>query len=77
MYKRQGGVILESYACKVPVVAAKAGGIPTVLLDNETGLLAEVGNAIDFADKVETLIDDELMKEKFIQKGYDLSLIHI
>ncbi|SHL17189.1 glycosyltransferase [Flavobacterium chilense] len=66
-----GGVILESYACKVPVVAAKAGGIPTVLLDNETGLLAEVGNAIDFADKVETLIDDELMKEKFIQKGYD------
>ena len=51
-----GGVILESYACNVPVVAARAGGIPTVLIDNETGLLAEVGNSIDFANKSLTLL---------------------
>lgn len=66
-----GGVILESYACKVPVVAAKAGGIPTVLIDNETGLLAEVGNSVDFADKVQKLINDSLMKDKFIENGYE------
>lgn len=66
-----GGVILESYACKVPVVAAKAGGIPTVLIDNETGLLAEVGNSSDFADKVQMLIDNQLLKDKFVEKGFE------
>lgn len=66
-----GGVILESYACNVPVVASRAGGIPTVLMDNETGLLAEVGNPIDFADKSERLINNKEMQDKFIKKGYD------
>lgn len=66
-----GGVILESYACKVPVVAAKAGGIPTVLIDNETGLLAKVGDSIDFADKTERLIKDKELQNKFVKNGYD------
>ncbi|MDI1305541.1 MAG: glycosyltransferase [bacterium] len=66
-----GGVILESYACKVPVVAAKAGGIPTVLIDNETGLLAEAGNPIDFANKVEILINNNTMQKKFIKNGFE------
>lgn len=66
-----GGVILESYACKVPVVAARAGGIPTVLIDNETGLLAEAGNPIDFADKTEMLLNDKTLQDKFIKNGYE------
>ncbi|WP_299518970.1 glycosyltransferase family 4 protein [Winogradskyella sp.] len=65
-----GGVILESYACKVPVVAANAGGIPELVIDNETGSLAQVGNAQDFADKVLTLINDEALQQKFIKNGY-------
>lgn len=67
-----GGVILESYACNVPVVAARAGGIPTVLIDNQTGLLAEAGNALDFANKVEALIQDKVMQDKFIKAGATL-----
>tara|TARA_R110000868_G_scaffold138960_1_gene353519 strand:+ start:1427 stop:2533 length:1107 start_codon:yes stop_codon:yes gene_type:complete len=66
-----GGVILESYACKVPVVAANAGGIPTVLRNNETGLLAEVGNPIDFADKVEILMNNKSLQNKCILNGFD------
>ena len=66
-----GGVILESYACNVPVVAARAGGIPTVLIDNETGLLAEAGNAIDFADKTERLLNSKEMQDKFIKAGFE------
>jgi glycosyltransferase involved in cell wall biosynthesis len=66
-----GGVILESYACNVPVVAARAGGIPTVLLDNVTGLLAEVGNPLDFANKVEILIENSAMQDKFKNNGYE------
>lgn len=69
-----GGVLLESYACKVPIVAAKAGGIPEVIVENETGLLAEVGNPMDFADKVELLINDPELQKKFITNGYQFLL---
>lgn len=65
-----GGVLLESYACKVPIVAANAGGIPEVVVNGETGLLAEVGNPISFADKVEELINNEELKNTFKINGY-------
>ena len=66
-----GGVLLESYACRVPIVAAKAGGIPEVVVDNETGLLAEVGNPIDFADKVEYVLDHPELQDLFRKNGYE------
>ncbi|RBA28051.1 glycosyltransferase family 4 protein [Flavobacterium tibetense] len=66
-----GGVLLESYACRVPIVAANAGGIPEVVKDNETGLLAEVGNPIDFADKVILLLENNELQKKFTDNGYE------
>jgi len=66
-----GGVILEAYACHVPVVAANAGGIPELVFNNETGFLAEVGNASDFAEKVELLLEDKNLQAKFIANGFD------
>jgi glycosyltransferase involved in cell wall biosynthesis len=64
-----GGVLLESYACRVPIVAAKAGGIPEVVIDNETGLLAEVGNPFSFADKVQQMLNDKALQQKCIENG--------
>ncbi len=69
-----GGVLLESYACRVPIVAANAGGIPEVIVDNETGLLAEVGNPVDFADKVELLLKDKELQNKFTTNGHQFLL---
>jgi glycosyltransferase involved in cell wall biosynthesis len=66
-----GGVLLESYACRVPIVAANAGGIPEVVKHNETGLLAEVANPIDFADKVMYLLDNSELQKKFTDNGYE------
>lgn len=65
-----GGVILEAYACKVPSVAANAGGVPEVLIDGETGFLAQTANPIDFADKAESLLNDNELRNKFIENGY-------
>jgi len=65
-----GGVLLEAYACKVPIVAADAGGIPEVVVENETGLLAKVGDPIDFANKVEALMTNSELQDKFKQNGY-------
>lgn len=39
-----GLAALEAMACEVPVVAARAGGIPEVVIDGVTGVLAEVGD---------------------------------
>ncbi|MFM2368669.1 MAG: hypothetical protein RL619_969 [Bacteroidota bacterium] len=64
-----GGVLLESYACRVPIVAANAGGIPEVVIDKQTGLLAEVGNPISFADKVEQMLNDKTLQENCILNG--------
>ena len=69
-----GGVLLESYACKVPIVAANAGGIPEVVIHNETGLLAEAGNAKDFAEKTLHLLNSPSLMEKFRSNGYDYLL---
>ena len=65
-----GGVLLEAYACRVPIIAANAGGIPEVVINNETGLLAEVGNPTDFADKVEFLISKPSLQKKLSENGY-------
>jgi glycosyltransferase involved in cell wall biosynthesis len=66
-----GGVLLEAYACKVPIVAANAGGIPEVVVDGQTGLMAEVGNPVDFADKVQQLFADPAMQNRFRENGYE------
>ncbi|NRD19643.1 glycosyltransferase family 4 protein [Winogradskyella eckloniae] len=64
-----GGVLLESYACKVPIVAANAGGIPEVIVDQHTGLLAEAGNPRDFADKVVLLLNDKTLQNTLVENG--------
>lgn len=65
-----GGVVLECYACRIPVVAANAGGIPTVVQNGITGLLAEVGNPEDFAEKVISILNDNCNKEQMVEKAY-------
>ena len=65
-----GGVLLESYACRVPIVAANAGGIPEVVKDRVTGLMAEVGNPISFADNVELMLANPKLQKEFTDNGY-------
>lgn len=65
-----GSVVLEAYASKVASVAARAGGTSEVLIDGETGFLAEAGNATDFADKAEMILSNPELKQKMIEKGY-------
>ena len=41
--------VLEAYALGTPVIGAAIGGIPELIADGETGLLAESGNVADLA----------------------------
>jgi len=59
----------EAMACARPVVGSRFGGIPEVIADGETGLLAEPENANDFAAKIGRLLDDEKLRERFGARG--------
>ncbi len=47
---------LEAMACGVPVLAARAGGLPEVVKDGETGFLFSTGDIRDAAEKGLSLI---------------------
>jgi N-acetyl-alpha-D-glucosaminyl L-malate synthase BshA len=60
-----GLAALEAMACGVPVVASRVGGVPEVVADGETGLLAEVGDVATMAAHVARLLGDEALRARF------------
>ncbi|MEA2699941.1 MAG: L-malate glycosyltransferase [Myxococcales bacterium] len=59
-----GLAALEAMACGVPVVAARVGGLPEVITDGETGLLAPLGDIDALTAQVNRLLDDEALRSK-------------
>lgn len=53
-----GLVNLEAQACGLPVVASRVGGIPEYVLDGQTGLLFEPGDAGAMADCLCRLVEE-------------------
>lgn len=51
-------VILEAMATGLPVVASRVGGVPQLVLDGQTGLLAEAADVESFADALASYIRD-------------------
>lgn len=49
----------QAMAVGKPVVGTRAGGIPYLVQDGRTGLLAEYGNAADLAEKLHALLEDQ------------------
>jgi N-acetyl-alpha-D-glucosaminyl L-malate synthase BshA len=56
-----GLAALEAMACGAPVIASRAGGLPEVIDDGETGILCDVGATDAMAEAgVRLLTDDDL-----------------
>jgi glycosyltransferase involved in cell wall biosynthesis len=49
--------VAEAYACSLPVIAPKLGGLPEIIEDGVTGLTFEAGNVKDLAAKIEYAIE--------------------
>lgn len=52
-----GMVYLEAQAAGLPVIGTRRGGIPGLMVEGETGLLAEAGDVPGFARKMRDLLD--------------------
>lgn len=64
-----GTAFLEAMAAGVPVVATPVGGISDFLQNNETGLLAQAGNAQSIVQSMQTILHDRELREKIIKKA--------
>jgi glycosyltransferase involved in cell wall biosynthesis len=58
-YEAQPRVILEAYAAGVPVVASRIGGLPDLIIEEESGLLVTPGDGTAWAQAANRLLDDE------------------
>lgn len=61
-----GTAILDAFACSVPVVATAAGGIPEIVIHNQTGLLAEVRDHAGLAENVLKMMHDKELRDKLV-----------
>jgi glycosyltransferase involved in cell wall biosynthesis len=64
-----GSSLLDAFACRVPVVATAVGGIPEVVVDGETGLLAPVDDAAGLAEGVRRVLGDPALRARLVEGG--------
>lgn len=65
-----GRVLLEGMALRKPLVASRGGAVPEIVVDGETGLLFEPGNARDLADKLRRLLASPSEARAMGEAGY-------
>jgi len=65
--------IYESFISGLPMVASRIAGLPAMVREGETGLLAEPRNAVDLADKIATMLGDKELRQE-LSRGCRASL---
>jgi L-malate glycosyltransferase len=61
--------IIESFACGLPVVTSRAGGIPYVVQHERNGLLVDRGDHEGLAAAALRLLDDPALAQRLIAEG--------
>ena len=64
-------VIMEAMVAGLPVVSTSIGGIPEMVIQNETGFLVSPGDAAALAGAIEKMINDCLLARKLGQAGHE------
>lgn len=66
-----GLVVVEAMSCGVPVVFTKHGPGPEIVEDGVTGLLADPSSPDDIQEKVERILDDDLLAKRLVTAAYE------
>jgi glycosyltransferase involved in cell wall biosynthesis len=70
--ERMKNSVLDAMACRLPVVAAREGGIPEAILHGETGLLVPPRNPLALAKAIIKLYNDRDLGFILGRRGYEL-----
>lgn len=65
-----GITVLEAQAMQVPVVSFRTADVQLAIEDGVTGLLADNGDVVDLAAKIERLLADPTMSEEIARNGH-------
>jgi len=68
-----GLAIVEAMASRLAVVASNVGGIPCVVEEGLTGILAEFSDLNDFVEKIGKLIKDERLRLAFAERAREIA----
>ncbi|MCK4336721.1 MAG: glycosyltransferase [Candidatus Aminicenantes bacterium] len=66
-----GSSLLDAMACRLPIVATKAGGIPEVVVHRETGLLVPTRNSRALAAAILKLYEDRELARQLGDNGFE------
>jgi glycosyltransferase involved in cell wall biosynthesis len=65
-----GTTLLDAFACRIPVVSTNAGGIPEIVKNNITGLIAGVQQPLDLAVNIEKILADKELKSRLVENAF-------
>jgi N-acetyl-alpha-D-glucosaminyl L-malate synthase BshA len=68
-----GMAALEAMASEVPVVATKAGGLPEVVIEGETGYLLPVGDVAGMAERGIEILSDPALQQRLGKRGREVA----
>lgn len=63
--------LIEAQAANLPIIATDVGGVRDVVLPDDTALLVPKNDTALFAEKLLTLIEDEKIRQKMSQNGWN------
>jgi glycosyltransferase involved in cell wall biosynthesis len=72
LYENFPFAILEAQSTGLPVVSTRAGGIPELVIDSQSGLLTDPGDYEQLADAIIKLLQDSSFAEKLGRKARQL-----
>jgi glycosyltransferase involved in cell wall biosynthesis len=61
--------VIEAMACKLPVIATSVGDIPNIIEDGKDGFLIPPRDSRQLASKLNSLIQNEKLREQFGLNG--------
>lgn len=68
-YENNPLTIIEAYSNGKPVIASKVGGIPEIIIENETGYIFEMGNIVQLAEVLKKSAETSVEEYIFLSEN--------